>query len=58
MKIFSLKYSILWFACTMLMACGQAGRLYIPKPDTTTQTTPGVKTHEQNTQIRQDAWPR
>jgi predicted small lipoprotein YifL len=58
MKIFSFRYLILWSTCVILMACGQAGRLYIPKPDTTTQTSPGVKTNESNTQIRQDAWPR
>jgi|HubBroStandDraft_3_1064219.scaffolds.fasta_scaffold4587330_1 predicted small lipoprotein YifL len=58
MKIISFRCIILWFICVILVGCGQAGRLYIPKPETTTQTTPGVKTNESNTQIRQDAWPR
>lgn len=58
MKIIFLKYIFLLTACIMLMACGQAGRLYIPKSDMPTQTSPGAKLDEHNTQIRQNAWPR
>jgi predicted small lipoprotein YifL len=58
MKVVMRKRLILLTLCGMLMACGQAGRLYIPKPDITTQTSPGAKADESNTQIRQNAWPR
>ncbi len=58
MKIVLLECIILGITCSMLAACGQAGKLYIPAHDSTTQTSPGVKTDESNTQIRQNAWPR
>jgi predicted small lipoprotein YifL len=48
-----MKNILLLISCLCLVSCGQAGKLYIPKPDKDMS-----KTDNANNTIRQDAWPR
>lgn len=42
MKIVLLKYTVLLTVCSLLMACGQSGKLYLPNQEAPIQATNNI----------------